>query len=222
MTLDSRPTAILFDAGGTLVLQDPLEMSARLGSPIDAAEAHRAHYAAMAGFSALRVEGHEVDWDWWLERYFSLLGVPEPKRAGDRIERGYGLWNHPLDGVTEAIVDLRRQGIRVAVVSNSDGSVGSSLERAGLADMFEFVIDSHQVGISKPDPEIFRVALDRMGVEPSDAWFVGDSVFHDVNGAMAASMARAVLVDPYDLGPEEVSRVGSVTDLVSSQADRPS
>ncbi len=124
MTLDSRPTAILFDAGGTLVLQNPLEMSARLGSPVDAAEAHRAHYTAMAEFSALRVEGHEVDWDWWLERYFSLLGVPEPKGAGDRIERGYGLWNHPIDGVTEAIVDLRRQGVRVAVVSNSDGSVG--------------------------------------------------------------------------------------------------
>ncbi len=139
-----------------------------------------------------------------------------PSQRGPETERGYGLWNHPLDGVAEAIGDLRREGIRVAVVSNSDGSVGSSLERAGLADMFEFVIDSHQVGISKPDPEIFRVALDRMGVDPSDAWFVGDSVFHDVNGATAASMARAVLVDPYDLGPEEVDRVGSVADLVSS------
>lgn len=210
-----RPTAILFDAGGTLILQDPEEMGARLGTSIDALAAHRAHYVAMAEFSDRRIRGDELDWDWWLERYFGLLGVPDPHLAGDRIDRGYGLWNHPLDGVAEAIDDLKRQGIRVAVVSNSDGSVAESLVTAGLAEHFEFIVDSHHVGFSKPDPRIFEAALERLGVDPSEAWYVGDSVFHDVNGALAASMARAVLVDPYGLGPDDVVRVGSVTELES-------
>jgi putative hydrolase of the HAD superfamily len=209
-----RPTAVLFDAGGTLILQDPVEMSVRLGSPIDAMAAHRAHYVAMAEFSDRRLQGDALDWDWWLERYFGLLGVAEPHLAGERIDRGYGLWHHPLAGVAEAIEALRRSGIRVAVVSNSDGSVTESLARAGLADLFEFVVDSHEVGVSKPNPLIFEVALERMGLGPSEAWYVGDSVFHDVNGALAASMARAILVDPYGLGPDDVVKVRSVTELV--------
>jgi putative hydrolase of the HAD superfamily len=208
-----RPAAVLFDAGGTLVLQDPEELSRRLGSEIDVRAAHRAHYVAMSEYSDLRLEGGALDWDWWLERYFDLLGVPEPHLAGDRVARGYGLWNLPIDGVSAGIEGLRRNGVRVAVVSNSDGSVAGSLARAGLADLFEFVIDSHEIGVSKPDPRIFEAALDRMGVAASDAWYVGDSVFHDVNGALAASMREAVLIDPYGLGPDDVRTVASVADL---------
>jgi HAD superfamily hydrolase (TIGR01509 family) len=214
MTTPPPPTAILFDAGGTLILQDAEEMGRRLGISIDPSQAHRAHYQAMAEYSDLRLAGEDVDWDWWLERYFTILEVADPHLAGERLERGYGLWNHPLDGVGSAIENLRGSGVRVAVVSNSDGSVRGSLETAGLLDLFEFVIDSHEAGFSKPDPRLFHAALDRMGLEPSDAWYVGDSVFHDVNGARAAGLSRALLVDPYGLGPGDVSSIGSVAELV--------
>jgi putative hydrolase of the HAD superfamily len=211
-----RPAAILFDAGGTLILQDPLEMGTRLGIPIDPETAHRAHYHAMAEYSDLRLGGEEADWDWWLERYFTFLEVADPHLAGDRIQRGYALWNHPIDGVADTIASLKREGVRVAVVSNSDGTVRASLGRAGLLDLFEFVLDSHEVGVSKPEPEIFHAALDRMALSPADAWYVGDSVFHDVNGARAAGLAGAVLVDPYSLGPEKITRVATVADLLGS------
>jgi putative hydrolase of the HAD superfamily len=207
------PTAILFDAGGTLILQDPVELGRRLGHPIDHVKAHRAHYQAMAEYSDLRLAGTEADWDWWLERYFTILEVADPHRAGERMQRGYALWNHPLDGVAEALTRLREQGVRIAVVSNSDGSVRDSLGRAGLLDYFEFVLDSHEVGVSKPDPGIFEAALDRMGVDPTDAWYIGDSVFHDVHGARAAGLARGILVDPYSLGPADVTRVATVAEL---------
>lgn len=207
------PKAILFDAGGTLLLQDPDEMSRLLGTHIDPTAAHQAHYRAMAEYSDLRIQGSDLGWDWWLERYFTLLEVPDPHLAGERIGRGYGLWKHPIAGVAETVSELRQRGVRVAVVSNSDGSVTESLAAAGLADEFEFVIDSHLVGVSKPDPAIFRAALDRLRTEPQDAWYIGDSVFHDVNGALGASLSRAFLVDPYGLGPEGIDRLGSVGDL---------
>ncbi len=213
MTSDQSPKAILFDAGGTLLLQDPDEMGRLLGTQIDPEAAHRAHYHAMAEYSDLRIQGSDLGWDWWLERYFTLLGIPDAHLAGGRINRGYGLWKHPLDGAAEAVSELRRSGVRVAVVSNSDGSVTDSLAEAGLADEFEFVIDSHLAGVSKPDPAIFQVALERMNLEPESVWYVGDSVFHDVNGALGASLARAFLVDPYELGPDRVDRVASVQDL---------
>lgn len=208
------PRAVLFDAGGTLILQDPEELGRRLGTEIDQEAAHRAHYHAMAEYSDLRIRGEDLGWDWWLERYFTLLGVPDPHLAGDRIERGFGLWNHPLANVAETLSRLRQDGVRIAVVSNSDGSVADSLGLAGLADEFEFIIDSHEIGVSKPDPGIFEAALDRLGLDPEDVWYVGDSVFHDVYGALGASIARGILVDPYALGPDDVERVESVAGLV--------
>jgi putative hydrolase of the HAD superfamily len=203
----------LFDAGGTLILQDPVELGARLGLLIDPEKAHRAHYQAMAEYSDLRIAGEGADWDWWLERYFTLLEVSDPHLAGERMQRGYALWNHPLEGVAASIERLGEDGVRVAVVSNSDGSVRDSLGRAGLLELFEFVIDSHEVGVSKPEPGIFLAALGRMGLDPADAWYIGDSLFHDVNGAKAAGLARAILVDPYSLGPGDVDRVASVAEL---------
>ncbi len=214
MTPADWPAAILFDAGGTLILQDPGEMGRRLGAEIDPTDAHRAHYQAMAEYSDLRLAGRDVDWDWWLERYFTILEVADPHLAGERIDRGFGLWSLPIEGVAMTMDQLKESGIRVAVVSNSDGSVRAALGRAGLLERFEFVIDSHEVGVSKPDPAIFHAALERMGVEPSNAWYVGDSVFHDVNGARAAGLSRAWLIDPYGLGPPDVSKVGSVAELV--------
>jgi putative hydrolase of the HAD superfamily len=213
MTTTPAPTAILFDAGGTLILQDPDEMGRLLGAVIDPARAHHAHYHAMAEYSDLRLAGQDVDWDWWLERYYTILGVVDPHLAGERTDRGFGLWSLPIEGVAATIDHLKEAGVRVAVVSNSDGSVRGALGRAGLLELFEFVIDSHEVGVSKPDPRIFQAALAHMGLEPSNAWYVGDSVFHDVNGARAAGLSRALLVDPYGLGPAKISTIRSVAEL---------
>ena len=104
----------------------------------------------MAEYSDRRLAGQDVDWDWWMERYFTILGVADPHLAGEKTDRGYGLWNHALEGVGKAVGQLRDSGVRVAVVSNSDGSVRGSLGQAGLLDLFEFVVDSHEVGVPSP------------------------------------------------------------------------
>jgi putative hydrolase of the HAD superfamily len=187
-------------------------MSAVLAHPIDAISAHRAHYEVMAEFSGLLATGCHESWDWWLERYFLALDVPEPETAGARINRGYGLWTLAIEGVVAALARLRSTGIRLGVVSNSDGSVRQSLTQAGFDGLFDVVIDSFEVKVKKPDPEIFRMALDRMGVPAQDAWYVGDSWFHDVSGAVRASLARAILVDPYGLSGYE-DRLASTADL---------
>jgi putative hydrolase of the HAD superfamily len=209
---DAPPTAVLFDAGGTLVLQHPGEMGARLGMGIHPDDAFDAHYRTMAEFSALKSAGSGVTWDWWLERYFERLGHPDPAGAGPVIDRGFGLWTWPIPGVVEALDALAGMGVRMAVVSNSDGSVRGSLETAGLAGFFELVVDSAEVGVKKPDPGIFHLTLERLGVHPDQAWYVGDSVFHDLDGARAAGLAGAWLVDPLDLH-DVPGRIGSLAEL---------
>jgi putative hydrolase of the HAD superfamily len=207
------PEAILFDAGGTLVVQDPVELSRLLGIAVDPAAAFEAHYRAMDAYARLRLAGEEKSWVWWQSRFFADLGLAEPETGGELTSNGYGIWTAAIDGTVQAITRLRRGGIRVAVVSNSDGSVRDSLSRAGFDGLFEFVVDSQEIGLAKPDPAIFVHALDRLGVAATGAWYVGDSIYHDIGGGTRAGLAASVLVDPFGLAPEHSPRIDSVGQL---------
>ena len=123
------------------------------------------------------------------------------------------MWNHPIPGARETVLGLRAGGYRVAVVSNSDGTVAEELDLAGFGGLFETVIDSTTVGISKPDPGIFDLALGELAVSPDRAWYVGDSHYHDIGGARAAGLAGAVLIDPLGLGPPDQRSVRRIAEL---------
>jgi HAD superfamily hydrolase (TIGR01509 family) len=167
----------------------------------------------MAEFSELLSAGQHRTWDWWLERYFERLGVPDPAAAGRELDGGFGLWTLAIDGTIAALTELSAMGIRLGVVSNSDGSVRASLSAAGFDGLLEVVLDSAEEGVKKPDPAIFTSALRRLGAQASTCWHVGDSLHHDVEGALAAGLSRALLVDPYRLAPRGTDRVDSCADL---------
>lgn len=150
---------------------------------------------------------------WWQSHFFAALGLAEPETGSELTSNGYGLWTAAIDGTVEAVARLQRGGIRVAVVSNSDGSVRESLSQAGFDGLFEFVVDSHEVGLAKPDPAIFLHALARLGVEAARAWYVGDSIYHDVGGGSGAGLAASVLIDPLGLAVDHSPRIASVAQL---------
>ena len=103
---------------------------------------------------------------------------------------------HQADAeAVEALTRLRAAGLVTGVISNSNGSVRQALERAGLAPLLDFVIDSTVVGIAKPDPRVFAMGLQAAGVDAHEAVYVGDSYFVDVVGARGAGLG-AVLFDP--------------------------
>ena len=208
-----RPEAVLADAGGTLVVQDPGELTRLLGIPVDPTRAFEAHYRAMDAYARLRLSGKESSWDWWQAHFFEALGLADPWTGAELTSNGYGIWNAAIDGAVDAVRTLRQQGIRTAVVSNSDGSVRDSLSRAGFDGAFEFVLDSHEVGVSKPDPAIFVHALERLGIDPARAWYIGDSIYHDVGGGVAAGFGASILIDPFDLAIEYQPRISSVAQL---------
>jgi len=119
--------------------------------------------------------------------------------AMSRWRRGYnlprGLWTE-LEPDAEAALRLARaEGLRTAVISNSNGTIADILAELGLARHVEFVIDSSTVGVEKPDPRIFRLALERAGVAAHESVYVGDLYSIDVVGARAAGL-RAILLDP--------------------------
>lgn len=92
------------------------------------------------------------------------------------------------DGATEALAALAAAGLSLACVANWDVSLLSHLERLGVAGRFQVVLSSAEAGAEKPDPRIFRLALERLGVRPERALHVGDEPV-DRDGAAAAGLA---------------------------------
>jgi HAD superfamily hydrolase (TIGR01509 family) len=100
------------------------------------------------------------------------------------------------EGLAPALERARGAGVPIAVVSNSEGMLESLFADLGILQAFDFVIDSGVVGIEKPDPRIFAIALDRFRVPPARALHLGDNFATDVAGARAAGIPVA-LVDPF-------------------------
>ena len=77
---------------------------------------------------------------------------------------------------------------RLGIVSNFYGNLEAVCDSAGLCSFFEVLVDSHCVGAEKPDPAIFRAALDGLGATPEETMFIGDSLRRDREGARRMGM----------------------------------
>lgn len=91
---------------------------------------------------------------------------------------------------------------RLGVVSNFYGNVGRILDDAGFSAMLTVVADSHRVGSSKPDPQIYRWAVERLGVPAAEVMHVGDSYERDVLPSREAGLRTAWLLGARSLQPK--------------------
>lgn len=96
----------------------------------------------------------------------------------------------PIEGAIETVQTLRARGLELAVVSNWDIGLAEQLERLGMASLFTAIVTTAEAGAPKPDPAVFRLALDRLGVAAGRALHVGDEL-GDEQGAAAAGMQFA-------------------------------
>ena len=104
----------------------------------------------------------------------------------------------PRSGTIETLHELRRRGVRLGIISVCSEEVALLWEETVFAGLFDSTVFSCSVGLRKPDPEIYRLALGELGVEPGDALFVGDGANDELAGAERVGM-RAVLI----LRPEQ-------------------
>lgn len=217
----TKPQAVLFDAGGTLVTMDPN----RFGDLVEPIVGERpepgrmveAHYHAMAAIldnTDLLTEGPAVWWPWWLSQFMLFSGLTPHPEAVQSLVDNQGLWRWPLPGALEGVAAVIEAGYKVAIVSNADGTVEQDLKAAGFGDFFDVIIDSTVVGVAKPDPGIFTYALEALGVEAADTWYVGDSPHFDRGGAEAAGLAEFVLVDPIGLHDGYRPRISRIDELL--------
>ena len=132
-----------------------------------------------------------------------------------------GVSERPVEGALEAIQKLRRAGVRLGVISDTGFSPGrvlrGFLSRAGLLHCFEpaALAFSDEVGVPKPNPRIFRTALEALGVRPSQAVHVGDLRATDV-AARAMGMGSVRFIGCHNDGgdgPEANVVISHLADL---------
>lgn len=200
--------ALLFDFGGTLAFLD-YELLAREfsreGRTLDALALEHAEYAGRAAIDRhLMNDGNKVvagAYEQFFRGWMEAAGIPKEELLECSakflaIHREATLWRVVRPGTFEALEAFKSAGYKLAIVSNAEGQVEADAKRFGLAPYFDVIIDSHIVGVAKPDPRIFQIALERLGVEPSEVKFTGDIYSIDVEGARAAGI-EARLIDQH-------------------------
>jgi putative hydrolase of the HAD superfamily len=197
VTLDATRT--LFeprDLGG-----DYARVLARHGLELPAEEWAAAVLAAWREFScaahpgrdrfAAHPGGARGFWRRFVGRAAALAGAAPPSAFAaaelyEHFARG-AAWR-VYDDVVPGLSALAAGGVRVAVVSNWDERLPRVLEELGLAPRFAAIVVSSEVGVEKPHPRIFEIALERLGVRAESALHVGDAALEDVEGARGAGL----------------------------------
>jgi HAD superfamily hydrolase (TIGR01509 family) len=226
--LPPHVSTILFDVGNTLHHLDYALIAEIVGRHGHSTTAHAvclAEYAAKAAvdeqFRARRA-GKDHD------RRFSYFGVildqlAVPDMAREPIiadlkaeDLGESLWRVMHADTPKVIAELRRRGFTLGVVSNADGRISAALTARGTADCFTVIVDSHVVGVEKPDARIFHIALNACGARPAETIFIGDIYEIDVCGARNAGIAP-VLLDPLNrYGDVDCPRITTLNELIAA------
>jgi putative hydrolase of the HAD superfamily len=220
---------VLLDVGGVFLVPSRDRLFEALGDLIGTlsdAECDRAHFEGIHALDVANVPG-DGERHIYLNGYLSSIGVPEDRleAAIDRLMPVWmgpslDLWRRILSGSVAGLRTLYHAGLRLGVVSNSDGHVEAELVRNKICQVgpghgvpVRTIIDSGIVGVAKPDPAIFDFALPSLALDPSDVIYVGDSVKYDIMSSQAAGMTP-LHFDPLNLCEQtdhlHVARVGDV------------
>lgn len=228
MTATPPIDVVFLDAGGVLVCPQAevvVERFDEAGLAIDVERLFEAHFHGVLAIDRAEAEPEVFD-DYHLA-YSAHLGIedhrmPDATAILQELWAGSGLWAQALPWAKEGLEAIAATGVPIVIVSNADGTVAHVLEQTGLIQVgpgpgveVVAIIDSGAVGVAKPDPAIFELALATVGTTADRAIHVGDAYQYDVLGARAAGI-RPILVDPLGLrGGVDCETVRSLVEVAA-------
>jgi HAD superfamily hydrolase (TIGR01509 family) len=177
------PRAVLVDIGETLFRERPMDRRA-------AADALAARFGPqLPDPRALEAAQDNRPDTWTVLGWLSGMLPASLAAEAEILVWETGVRMEPMPGAREALAALRAARVPVGVVSNTRFSERAWRHAMGLHGLaVDFVVSSADVGARKPDPAIFRAALERLRLPAGAVWFVGDSFEKDVKGALAAGI----------------------------------
>ena len=225
---------MFFDAGETLLYPHPSfselfsEVLRAEGYPLDPAEVQHVVHVSSDRFNDLMGSEEAVNWSTSPERsralwdsvyrmFLSETHVPaaDHERLVEALYRRFSdLASYRLHpDVVPTVERLRATDLLLGLISNFEDGLERLLETLEVGRYFDVTVISGIEGVEKPDPRIFRIALERGGVPPEASVYVGDNPVFDVTAAEAVGM-RAVLIDRRGHHPDVAgTRIASLEDL---------
>ena len=190
---------MIFDFGGTLVggklnvegyRQRLLDYMRSLGYCVSEGALRKAIDGMLATLRKAQERNMELRFEELYSRVLLRLGINPTEEVLDRIYELYkGSYSFETVPEAEEVLQSLYRKYKLAVVSNATSQLPRfALKKSGLRKFFQVVVVSRDLGVRKPDPEIFRHALERLKVKPEEAIHVGDSMKHDVKGAKKAGI----------------------------------
>jgi putative hydrolase of the HAD superfamily len=217
----SQKRVVLFDAGGVLVYPNWSEVAhivhERTGRSLAVADLHDAENHAMNALEGGAVLPDQDRWTVFMSAVLRRAGLDGyPSLDGlvftlKDVHNSVSLWTRVAPDARATL--SRLAGYRLGVVSNANGVLKRKLQRLDLFRFFDVVLDSHEEGVEKPNPEIFRRALERLGADASQAVHVGDVENIDVAGALAAGITPIFLARPGAPASDRALTIRSLSEL---------
>ena len=224
--------AVLFDVDFTIARPGPelgpegyRRLGARFGLELDPSRYGEAREKAVEGIRRHpELEHDEEIWVAFTERIIRGMGGDADSAYECAVEMTRA-WEHAehfelFDDALPVLGKLRGQGLKLGLVSNTGRNLDEFVSHHRLE--VDAALGSGAFGRTKPHPTIFRAVLERLEVEPSGAAMVGDSPEDDVEGARAAGIERAFLLDREDRYPELDDRLPDLFALPAALGLRPS
>jgi len=204
--------AIIFDFGGVLVRTEDHgprhAWDKRLGLPTGSVE-RAVHYSDIWVQAQL---GRILPQAYWAG-VAELLYMRNNNRANDidELRRDYFSGDRLNYRLVEFIGELREAGYQIALLSNDSIELQDRLRDLGIEPLFDHILISAQIGMMKPDPTVYRAALQALGVAPQEAVFIDDSLTN-IRGAQYIGLNTIVFRYDTDLRAELAPYLGDESD----------
>jgi len=217
--------AVFFDVDFTLIYPGPTfrgegyqQFCARHGITVDASRFD----AAVAAASAILDEARDHIYEAALFHRYTAAIITGMGGEGPHVEACakeiYDEWaacHHfeLYDDVPATLRQIAARGVRIGLISNSHRCLASFQSHFELEGLITAAVSSSEHGYMKPHPSIFNAALQLVGVAASDAVMVGDSLTHDIEGAIQTGMRGVLVRRSADIGPGRATTTGARLDV---------
>lgn len=158
---------------------------------------------------------NRVEWCTKLIKMWGWENAPDPTVLANHYDVNFGDYNVIFENSVPLLRELRARGYLTGVITNGPSILQNhKMDMSGLRPLCDIVVVSGDEGVHKPDPRLFEITAQRLGVEPSECVYVGDHPINDIQGALSAGM-RAIRMNfgwfkDKDLRPD----VPVITDII--------